>query len=29
MSKDARWRWFVLAGILIWLGLVPARSGAD
>jgi hypothetical protein len=29
MRMDTRARWYVLATALVWLGLIPGRSGAS
>ena len=29
MRKDARWKWLLLASALVWLGVIPGRSGAS
>jgi hypothetical protein len=29
MRKDALWGWYVLAGALVWLSLIPGRVAAN
>jgi hypothetical protein len=29
MRMDAQSKWFVLAGALVWLSVIPGRSGAS
>jgi hypothetical protein len=29
MGKDALKKWYVLAGAMVWLSVIPGRSGAD
>ncbi len=29
MDNKARWRWFLLAGVVAWLGVTPGHAGAD
>jgi len=29
MRKDARWVVYVIAGALVWLNVIPGRSGAS
>jgi hypothetical protein len=29
MGKDARYGWLVVAGALVWLGVIPGRSAGQ